>query len=382
MTEQAQKREIQRTIDNKDFAQWQEHLQDEVDAAFYYRFLAGIEKSPERKEIFLQLAAVEDRHAEIFAKMIIERAGTLKRPAPSSKAKFYTWVAGKFGTSYLISMLLREEGVEVKGYLTLFKNNPPGAFKEATYTIAKEEMEHAETLQRMTGDSSEPWHQTKSGGFLRNVIYGFNDGLTANFGLFAGVIGANVEPHIVLLSGFAGMLSDSLSMGASGYLAAKSELEVYEHEIAMEKEEILLMPEVEEEELRLIYEAKGIEPGRARLMAKEIMSDPDRALNEKVREELGIGTANSTPLREGFVTGTATAVGAFIPLAPFIVFSGMTAIWISFAISMLSHFGVGAARSIFTGRGILRSGIDMFLVGLGIAVLGYVAGDLLMKLLH
>jgi predicted membrane protein (TIGR00267 family) len=117
-------------------------------------------------------------------------------------------------------------------------------------------------------------------------------------------------------------------------------------------------------------------------MAKEIMSDPDRALGEKVREELGIGTAQSTPLKEGFVTGTATAVGAFIPLAPFLVFSGATAIWISFIISMLSHFGVGAARSIFTGRGIFRSGIDMFLVGLGIAILGYFAGDLLMKLLH
>jgi VIT1/CCC1 family predicted Fe2+/Mn2+ transporter len=244
MTEPAQKSENQRTIENKDFAQWQGHLQDEVDAAFYYRFLANIEKSPERKDIFLQLASVEDRHAEIFAKMILERAGTLKRPTPSMKSKFFTWVARKFGTSYLISMLLREEGVEVKGYLTLFKNNPPGAFKEATYTIAKEEMEHAETLQRLTGDNSEPWHQTKSGGFLRNVVYGFNDGLTANFGLFAGVIGANIESHLVLLSGFAGMLSDSLSMGASGYLAAKSEQEVYEHEIAMEKEEILLMPEV------------------------------------------------------------------------------------------------------------------------------------------
>src|SRR5439155_1065375 len=87
----------------------------------------------------------------------------------------------------------------------------------------------------------EPWHKTESGGFLRNVVYGFNDGLTANFGLVAGVIGAAVAPHMVLLSGIAGMIADALSMGSSGYLAAKSEQEVYDHEIAMEKEEIRIM---------------------------------------------------------------------------------------------------------------------------------------------
>ena len=366
----------------KALAHWQDHLQDEIDAAHYYRYLADTDPSPERKKIFLELAGVEDRHADVFKKMVIEYGGKTKSPSPTTTALFHIWVAKNFGTSYLLSMLLREEGVEVKGYLTLFKNNPPGSFKDATYVIAKEEMEHAEILKGLTGDEGEPWHSTQSGGFLRNVVYGFNDGLTANFGLFAGVIGASVEPHIVLLSGFAGMLSDALSMGASGYLAAKSEQEVYEHEIAMEKEEILLMPEVEEEELRLIYEAKGIEKGQAAKMAKEVMSDPARALGEKVREELGIGTAHSTPMREGVVTGLATAVGAFIPLAPFLIFSGTTGILVSFVLSMLSHFGVGAARSIFTGRGIFRSGIDMFVVGLGIAVVGYFAGELLMKILR
>ena len=382
MAEQPSRSDQQPPSGRDELSHWQEHLQDEIDAAYYYRFLAEGETNSERKKIFLELAVVEDRHAEIFRKLVEEQGGTLGKALPSIGARSYTWVAKRFGSSYLLSMLLREEGVEVKGYLTLFKNNPPGSFKDTTYIIAKEEMEHAETLKHLTGDEGEPWHQTKSGGFLRNVVYGFNDGLTANFGLFAGVIGASVAPHIVLLSGFAGMLSDALSMGASGYLAAKSELEVYEHEIAMEKEEILLMPEVEEAELRLIYEAKGIEPARAKSMAREIMSDPDRALGEKVREELGIGTAHTTPMKEGLVTGAATAVGAFIPLAPFLVFTGMTGIWISFIVSMLSHFGVGAARSIFTGRGILRSGIDMFLVGLGIAIIGYYAGEFLVNWLR
>ena len=98
-------------------------------------------------------------------------------------------------------------------------------------------------------------------------MYGFNDGLTANFGLVAGVIGAAVQPHVIMISGVAGMIADALSMGSSGYLAAKSEQEVWEHEIAMEKEEIRLMPEVEEDEMALQYEAKGVDPRTARRMA-------------------------------------------------------------------------------------------------------------------
>ncbi|MDH5283325.1 MAG: VIT1/CCC1 transporter family protein, partial [Gemmatimonadota bacterium] len=171
------------------------------------------------------------------------------------------------------------------------------------------------------------------------------------------------------------------SMGSSGYLAAKSEREVHEHEISMERDEIRLMPELEREELSLLYQAKGVPAAQAGELAAQVMRDPERALTEKVREELGIGEPSSTPVREAWITGTATAVGAFIPVAPFLVTSGASAIWSSFAISMLAHFGVGGARSIFTGRGVIRSGMDMFLVGLGVAGVGYFVGEWITKLL-
>jgi VIT1/CCC1 family predicted Fe2+/Mn2+ transporter len=216
-----------------------------------------------------------------------------------------------------------------------------------------------------------------SGGFLRNVVYGFNDGLTANFGLIAGVIGAAVEPRFVVVSGIAGLLADSLSMGSSGYLAAKSQQEVYTHEIELERQEIDQIPELEEEEMALIYQARGMEPRQARLAAAELMRQPQQALAEKVREELKISPAAMSPLREGLVTGIATAIGALIPVAPFFFLPATPAIGASFAISMASHFAVGAARSFFTGRSLLRSGTDMFAVGLGVAVLGYLVGDLL-----
>jgi VIT1/CCC1 family predicted Fe2+/Mn2+ transporter len=245
--------------------------------------------------------------------------------------------------------------------------------------LARESAEHATELAELTGSSSagEPWHSTASGGILRNVVYGFNDGLTANFGLVAGVIGASsAQPHqAVVVAGLAGLIADALSMGASGYLAAKSEQEVYAHEIAMERDEIALMPELERDELALIYEAKGMPHEAAFTLATDALRDPVRMLQEKVQAELGIGAHKSSPLREGWITGVATALGALIPVFPFFTLSGQAAIIAAFAVAMLAHFLVGAARSVFTGRGLFRSGLDMFVVGIGVAIVGYFAGE-------
>jgi VIT1/CCC1 family predicted Fe2+/Mn2+ transporter len=358
-----------------------EHWQDEADAAFLYRVLAEAEPAAEKQDLYRRLAAVEDRHTALWRKLLADAGVECGTPRPTRRARLLAWTARRFGPGLLTNLLLREEGREVRGYLALFRDTAPGAAKDTALLLAKESAEHAETLGGLAGKSGEPWHQMESGGFVRNVVYGFNDGLTANFGLVAGVIGASVAPHVVLLSGVAGMVADALSMGSSGYLAAKSEQEVYQHEIAMEADEIRLMPEVETEELALVYEAKGVPREEARRMAADVMKDPTRALEEKVREELKIGAQHSTPLREGWITGAATAVGAFIPVAPFLVLHGAAAAWVAFAIAMLSHFAVGAARSIFTGRGILRSGVDMFVVGLGVAAVGFLVGDLIAKVL-
>jgi len=364
-----------------DVREWLHHWQDEADAAYLYLALAGQEPDPHRKDVYIKLAGVEERHVQMWSKLLAEHGHTVEHAHPSVNARLRAWFGRRFGTRYLLPMLLREEGQEVKGYLNLHRESSLADAQAVSLQLAKESAAHAGTLADLTGTSSEPWHKTGSGGFLRNVVYGFNDGLTANFGLVAGVIGAAVQPHVIMISGVAGMIADALSMGSSGYLAAKSEQEVWEHEIAMEKEEIRLMPDVEEDELALQYEAKGVDPGTARRMAEEVMRDPVRALGEQVREELKIGEAHATPFREGWITGVATAVGAFIPVAPFLLLQGRAAIWTAFTIAMLSHFAVGAARSFFTSRGVIRSGIDMFVIGVGVAAVGYFVGDLIAKVL-
>ncbi len=354
--------------------EYREHLQDEADSAFLYRALAQVEPDQARREVYLRLAEVEDRHTAVWARLLSDAGVSEPAAKPSARARALAWLARRFGPATVSSLMLREEGREVKGYLNFSRTASSAAAQEAALRLARESAEHAETLGGVIGIAGEPWHRASAGGFLRDVVYGFNDGLTANFGLVAGVIGASVAPHVILVSGVAGLIADALSMGASGYLAAKSEREVYEHELAMESAEIRLMPEVEAQELALVYEARGVDRAAAKAIADDVMRDPERALAEKAREELGIGEQHGTPLREGVLTGAATAIGALIPVAPFALLPGSAAPWTAFAIAMVSHFGVGAARSVFTGRGIIRSGLDMFAVGLGVAAVGYLVG--------
>jgi VIT1/CCC1 family predicted Fe2+/Mn2+ transporter len=363
-----------------DLAKFREHWQDESDASFLYGILASLESDAKRASVFGRLRDIETEHAIIWARLL-ETHGRRPGPfRPSARARILALLGRRFGTGSLVSLLLKEEGREVREYLTMHRDTPRHAAGRAeALQLAKESAEHATELAHLAGvsEAGEPWHRVESGGFLRNVVYGFNDGLTANFGLVAGVLGATatLQHEAVVVAGVAGVIADALSMGSSGYLAAKSEQEVHAHEIAMERDEIAYMPELERDELALIYEAKGMAPENARALADEALKDPERMLQEKVQAELGISAPDASPMREAWITGSATAIGALLPVFPFFILRGTPAIVTSFVVAMAMHFLVGAARSVFTGRGLVRSGIDMFVVGLGVAVVGYLTGD-------
>ncbi len=360
---------------------WDHHYRDERDAAFLYRALAAVEQDPDRKQLFAKLAVVEDRHSERWVDLFAQSGRPLPAYSTAGRTRLLAWVAKRFGTAMILPLMLAEEGREVQAYLTMARQSSHRHTHKAAVDIASDSAVHARELSEIMGREGEPWHVGGSGGYLRSVVYGFNDGLTANFGLVAGVLGASVAPHIVIISGVAGAIADALSMGSSGYLAAKSEAEVQAHQIEMERNEMRLMPDLEEEELAIIYEAKGLTPERARETANAMMQDPSQALDAMVREELNIHPAELAPLRDGVVTGTATAIGAFIPIVPFFALDHATAIWTSLVISMLAHFAIGAARSIFTGRSIWASGRDMFVVGFGVAAIGYLIGELITRIL-
>ncbi|MFA3782543.1 VIT1/CCC1 transporter family protein [Melioribacteraceae bacterium 4301-Me] len=368
-------------IDSSTKKMWQKHLQGEIDSAYLYRVLASLIDDEKKKNIYLQIAEIEDKHVNAWKNQFSKSGIKNSLTEPSTKAKIFAWYSKKFNTYLLEQYMLKNEASEVKSYFDLYNNASEISTKTIALQLARDSAEHANSLMQTGGVNEEPWHSSESGGLLRNVVYGFNDGLTANFGLIAGMIGAAAHPQIILISGMAGMIADALSMGSSGYLAAVSEKEVYDYERKMEAEEIKLMPELETEELALIYEAKGLNSAEARRRAVEAMKNPQQVLEDKVKEELGIVKRSLSPFKEGWVTGVATAIGAFIPVFPFFFFSGGLGIWTSFIISMVAHFAVGAARSFFTGRGIFRSGFDMFVVGFGVAAVGYILGELILKFL-
>ncbi len=360
---------------------WNEHYRDERDAAFMYRALATVEPDPARQELFERLAGVEDQHAERWAQLFVQHDRPVPPHAPSRRARALVWMARRFGPSSILPFVLAEEGREVEAYLGLARHDRDRPVGKLAMSIAADSAEHARELSTAMGREGEPWHVAGTGGLLRSLVYGFNDGLTANFGLVAGVIGASVDHHVIIITGVAGAIADALSMGASGYLAAKSEAEVRAHQIEREREELQMMPDLEEDELALIYEMKGLAPERARETAHAVMRDPEQALKAQVQEELHLGRVDLTPGLDGWITGSATAFGALIPIIPFLVTRGGTAMWISLSVSMLAHFAVGGARSLLTGRSIWASGRDMFLVGFGVAVIGYGIGELITRIL-
>lgn len=370
------------TPSKKQLKLWLHHLQDEEDARFIYTFLASQALNERKQQLFTQLAEVEAQHKARWQELLFENEIKVPDIQPSTQARLQVWLTRWVGTGLLERWMLLEEGNEVKAYLNLYNIANDDTTRELAKELAIDSAMHSDKLANLKGIdiNSESWHKSESGGMLRNVIYGFNDGLTANFGLIAGVIGANVESQVILISGLSGMVADALSMGSSGYLAAKSEREVYENERRMEAQEIELMPDLEAKELALIYQAKGMSQIQAEKLAQQVMLDPVLALQEKEREELGISESATSPMKEAWITGIATAIGALIPILPFFVMEHRAALWTSFTISMLAHFVVGAARSFFTGTRLFKSGFDMFLVGFGVAAVGYLIGELITKL--
>ncbi|MFQ5706738.1 MAG: VIT1/CCC1 transporter family protein [bacterium] len=360
---------------------WKENLKREIEGEYLYRKLADLVTDPNRRQAYEQMAEMEKRHADIWTKHLSDEGIAIPaKPRISLRTRILAWLARRFGPMAIVGLLTAEEVRDMGDYKAQAQIDTSDALKE----VIADEASHARALQSLKAGKGvkvgepEVWHRGASaGGLLRDIVYGFNDGLTANFGLVMGVIGAETSKDIVLLAGWAGALADALSMASSGFLAARSEQEVRQHHLALEQMEVEMMPEEEEEELKLLYQAKGLDPETAGQIAKKLMENPNVALSQLAREELGLDP--ETPpnaLQEGVTTGVATAIGAAIPILPFMFWQGQTAVWVSIMLSMFAHFAVGASRTLFTGRPAFRSGFEMFLVGMGVAVFTYLLGHL------
>jgi vacuolar iron transporter family protein len=364
-------------VTKSDLERYAENYLKEQDGIALYRAMASAEKDPDRAQVFEKLARAEERHAIKWANLLRSNGGRVPPYKPGSRVRLLGWFSRRFGTQHVLPVV---SGLELR-------DQDAYAGQAEAAGMSAEERGHSRTLRVMHlhGETkpasilnSDRWNRTGYGGSLRAAVFGANDGLISNFSLVMGVSGANVEPRLILLTGIAGLLAGAFSMAAGEYVSVQSQRELYEEQIALEQQELEMSPAEEKEELALIYQAKGIRRDQAEELADRILSNPETAIDTLAREELGLDPGSlGSPWAAAFSSFVSFAIGAAIPVIPFVLVSGASAFFLSAGVCGLALFAVGAAISIFTGRSVLASGLRMLGIGALAAGITYVIGRLL-----
>ncbi len=355
----------------------------EMEGAVTYRLLAEREKDTRRRDILQKLAAAEMGHAEKWAARIRELGGMV--PDASTVKPTLGLTLHAASPEVIFKKLEANEERDISAYQAL-ESVMDEKSREILRQTAADEQDHARILHVLAGPQSprsaldlilKKERHVTGAGWVSDAIYGINDGLGAVFGIVSGMAGYTGGSEIVLITGLAGMLASALSMGSSAYLAAKSQREVYQGEIAREKAEIEENPEEERQELELFYQLKGFTEEEARTLVARIQEKPDHFLKTLVQEELGLSeTTFPNQWKACLSATTSTAVGGIIPVIPFFFSRGTPAVIWAAALSILAHFGVGLAKSLVTTRPWWISGLEMTMVaviaggityGLGVA---------------
>ena len=366
---------------------------DEKAAALTYAAAAEKETDARRRDIFLRMAAEEQKHAERWEKRLRELS---VEPGPYTETQEEKRRRSELiarDPTVIATTMAAAEGNADGAYDILASLAPTEEDRTAFQDAGRAERAHDRVLKDMAGSGEQPKsaldrilgreRHVRGGGWIGQAIYGINDGLGAAFGVVSGVAGAtHVNSSFVLLSGFASMIASALSMGSGAYLAVKSEKEVHEAELGRERKEIKEHPEEEQEELSLFYQLKGFTEAEANAMAKRMAENPEEMLKTLAHEELGLSDqAFQSPWKSAGSATVSTAIGAAVPVLPYLFVGGITALIVSFVISTLAHFAVGAAKVIVTGRSWWKSGLEMMVIGLGEAAITYGIGLLISPML-
>ncbi len=362
-----------------DIQRYRRNLRDEVDGAALYRLLADAERDPHLKEVYSRLALSEDRHMALWADRLRAAGAEVPHYKPSLRVKTLGWIARRFGTSVVSPIVTRMEMSATAVY-----DNQPEA---VAANLPADERSHARLFREISrngkqGDVDiariEGRHRSGSGNALRAAVLGANDGLVSNLLLVMGVAGAAPGRDFVLLAGVGGLLAGAISMALGEWVSVRSSAEAFERQVAIEREELEANPEEEEEELVLIYQAKGLSETDARVTAKRILATPQTALDTLVREELGMSESEAGNAWVAAGTSFVTfAFGAVVPILPWLFVGGNVGLALSGVLSAAGLFFTGAVTTLFTGRSVLFSGTRMVLFGALGAVVSFAVGGLI-----
>jgi VIT1/CCC1 family predicted Fe2+/Mn2+ transporter len=358
---------------------WLQNLVDERDGAALYEGLAKYETDPGKARSFTELAAAERRHAEVWSRKLEKEGIAIPADRPTSRIRALIWLARRLGSDAVVPMILDAEAGDADKY------DAQGGDASA---IADEERAHRVVLAGM-GDGQtrdaraliavrERWHGSSGrSGSIRAAIFGVNDGLLSNLSLILGVAGAGVgagfDNHAVVVAGLAGLLGGSFSMAAGEYTSVASQRDLLARQVALEKREIEEAPEEEAAELALIFKQKGLSTEQASRVAAEILKNPAQAADTLVREELGLDPDDlGSPWGAAWSSFVMFAVGATVPLLPFLLTTGTAAVVTSAALAFGVLAAVGGFVGFLSGTSIWRSAARM--VGLGVLAAGVTYG--------
>jgi len=316
-----------------------ERWRSEKEAAWLYQVVAASEPDAVRRSAFEQLGQAAEEQAGILARDL-KAAPSF---APSRRARLVAALVRRLGPRRARPLL---RAMKVRG-LSMY---------EGKLT------EHAmPTSVEMIGAR----HRRGSGGALRAAVFGVNDGLVSNTSLILGVAGAGTGSTGVVLAGTAGLLAGAFSMAAGEYVSMRSQRELFEHQIAQERDELERYPDAEAEELALIYAARGVPLDQARAMTRALVADQDKALATLAREELGLNPDDlGSPWNAAMSSFLAFAGGAVVPLLPFLLGLDAAALPVAVLLAAAGLAAVGAALSLFSGRSAWRGGLRMLGVGM------------------
>lgn len=364
------------------------YLKSERGARNMYRALAEL-TTGDRREALLELAQIEDKHAAHWVELL-EAAGASIPPDDDSLEPSDAELLQRARTLSLDAVLpdLEQAERDAQGVYDAEPDADPG--------MADEERIHEQVLSTMgrgeppatsparnaddvrsTLNGAEPWHRTDKSGSLRAGVFGASDGLVSNTALVMGFAGSGQPQGTVLLAGIAGLLAGAFSMAAGEYVSVASQRDIFTRELAMEAAELRDKPLEEQKELELIYRAKGLDKEMARQTAERIISDPEIALDTLAREELGLDPGDlGSPIKVAVSSFVAFAIGAVVPVIPYLITGGTTALIIAIVMASLALLAVGGTVGKLSGLGVVKSALRQFAVGAGAAAVTYILGSL------
>jgi VIT1/CCC1 family predicted Fe2+/Mn2+ transporter len=368
--------------DRDEIRRYLENWQDEVDSATEYRAMASSEPDPRLVRVYANLAEMEEAHIAFWEDRLRKAGASVPPRRPSWRSRVLGGIARRFGPELVLATIAANEEVDQNVYV----KQP----ETAGTRMPAQERWHAKVLKQLVATQPrglegsflgrlEGRHRSVGGNALRAAVLGANDGLCSNLSLVMGVAGASINSHGILVTGLAGLLAGACSMALGEWVSVTSSRELAQREIRIESSELTEDPEGEGDELKLIYEAKGLSPGEAETMVRHMLADRESAIDALAREELGIdpNQLGGSAWEAAVTSFVLFAIGAVVPILPFVVARASIAVASSLIVSAVGLFAIGAAITLFTGAPVWRSGGRQLLLGLAAAGLTFGVGKLI-----